>query len=69
MPVPSSSAASARMSAWSNIAPEGLCGLLTISRRVFGVTAARTRSQSTAKVCGSSGTCTARAPARSMAGS
>jgi len=33
------------------------------------VIAARTRSQSTAKVCGSSGTCTAVAPASSIAGS
>ena len=51
------------------MAPDGLCGLLIISMRVFGVIAARTRFQSGAKVTGSSGMRTARAPARSMAGS
>ena len=57
------------MSSAPNIAPDGLCGLLTMIIRVLDVTAARTWSQSTAKLTGSSGTCTARAPARSMAGS
>ena len=47
----------------------GLCGLLIISIRVLGVIAARTAFQSGAKVRGSSATCTAFAPARSIAGS
>ena len=57
------------MSASPNIAPDGLCGVFTISMRVRGVIASRTRCQSTEKSAGSSGTCTAVAPARSMAGS
>ena len=69
MSVPRSSSASAAMSSASNIAPDGLCGELIISIRVFGVIAARTSCQSGANVCGSSGTCTARPPARSIAGS
>jgi len=52
-----------------SMAPEGLCGLLIISMRVRGLIAARTLSQSGAKVTGSSAMCTARAPARSIAGS
>ena len=69
IPVSRSNPAMAAISSAVNIAPDGLCGLLIISIRVFGVIAARTCSQSGAKVCGSSATCTARAPARSIAGS
>ena len=69
IPVPETMAESSRMSASESIAPDGLCGLLTISIRVRGVIASRTRCQSGAKLAGSSGTCTARAPARSIAGS
>jgi hypothetical protein len=57
------------MSCAVSIAPEGLCGVLMNSMRVFGEIAARTFCQSTEKSTGSSGTCTARAPARSIAGS
>lgn len=52
-----------------SIAPDGLCGLLIINMRVRGVMASCTFRQSTAKVCGSRATCTALAPARSIAGS
>ncbi len=69
MSVSRNRSATARMSAAESIAPDGLCGLLIISIRVLGVIASRTRCQSGAKLCGSSGTCTARAPANSIAGS
>ena len=69
MLVPSSNPISVCMSAALNIAPDGLCGLLIINIRVRGVIAARTASQSGAKVCGFSATCTAVAPAISIAGS
>ena len=69
MSLPSRIAISSRMSASDSIAPEGLCGLLIISIRVAGVIAARTAFQAGANVTGSSATCTALAPARSIAGS
>ena len=69
MSVSRSRLASSRMSPSVSIAPEGLCGLLIISMRVRGDIASRNRCQSTVKSCGSSGTCTAMPPARSIAGS
>ncbi len=69
MPVSRTIAASSSRSAADSTAPDGLCGLLIMIMRVFGVTASRTRCQSIANAGTVSGTCTARAPCRSIAGS
>ena len=69
MSVPRSSVVKVCMSSAVKMAPDGLCGLLIISSRVLGVIAARIAAQSGAKVTGSSATCTAVAPASSIAGS
>ena len=45
MSVPRTSASSARMSAAAHTAPLGLCGVLRMIMRVFGVISARTSSQ------------------------
>ena len=69
MSVPRSNCTMRSTSPASSIAPDGLCGVLVISMRVRGVTAAATASQSGANVSGSSGTCTGTPPASTIAGS
>ena len=56
------------MSAGDQTVPLGLCGVLMMSRRVRGVSAAAILAKSGAKLPGVSGTRTAVAPASSMLG-